>query len=53
MHGYTFQGQRYDRGNRVDFLAANLAFALSGGDIGGQDDLGENLLSGLRAIINN
>ena len=53
MHGYKFQGQRYDRGNRVGFLAANLAFALSEGDIGGQGDLGENFLSGLRGIINN
>ena len=52
LHGYKFQGQRYDCGSRLGFLAANLAFALSHGDKGGQADLGENLRSVLRDIIN-
>ena len=43
LHGYQFQGKRYDCGNRVGFLAANLAFALSPSGAGGQRDLGENL----------
>lgn len=51
LHGYKFQGQRYDCGNRVGFLAANLAFALSQGDTGGQGDLDENLRSVLRDFI--
>ena len=51
LHGYKFQGQRYDCGNRVGFLAANLAFALSQGDTGGQGDLGENLRSVLHDIM--
>ena len=51
LHGYKFQGQRYDCGNRAGFLAANLAFALSQGDTGGQGDLGENLRSVLREFI--
>lgn len=32
MHGFRFQGQRYDCGNRDGFLEANLAFALAQGD---------------------
>jgi len=36
----------------VGFLAANLAFALSQGNTGGQGDLGENLRSVLRDIMN-
>ena len=51
LHGYKFQGQRYDCGNRVGFLAANLAFALSQGDAGGHGDLGENLRSVLGDIL--
>ena len=53
LHGYKFQGQRYDCGNRVGFLAANLAFALSQGDTGEQGDLGENLRSVLHDIMKN
>ena len=52
LHGYKFQGQRFDCGNRVGFLAANLAFALSHGDTGGQGDLAEKLRPILRDIIN-
>jgi len=51
LHGYKFQGKRYDCGNRVGFLAANLAFALSPSGAGGQGDLGENLRSALRDIM--
>ena len=51
LHGYKFQGTRYDCGNRVGFLAANLAFALSPSGAGGQGDLGENLRSVLRDIM--
>ena len=51
LHGYKFQGKRYDCGNRVGFLAANLAFALSSSGAGGQGDLGENLRSVLRDIM--
>ena len=46
LYGYKFQGQRYDCGSRVGFLLANLAFALSQGDTGGQDDLGEKFAFG-------
>lgn len=51
LHGYKFQGKRYDCGNRVGFLAANLAFALSSSGAGGPSDLGENLRSVLRDIM--
>jgi UTP-glucose-1-phosphate uridylyltransferase len=51
LHGYKFQGKRYDCGNRVGFLAANLAFALSQSGAGGQGDLGENLRSVMRDIM--
>lgn len=51
LHGYKFQGQRYDCGSRVGFLAANLAFALSQSDTSGHGDLGENLRSMLRDFM--
>ena len=51
LHGFKFEGARYDCGNRVGFLAANLAFALSQSGAGGQSDLGENLRSVLRDIM--
>lgn len=51
LNGYKFQGKRYDCGNRVGFLAANLAFALSSSGAGGPSDLGENLRSVLRDIM--
>ena len=51
LHGYKFQGKRYDCGNRVGFLAANLAFALSSSGAGEQGDLGENLRSVLCDIM--
>ena len=51
LHGYKFKGKRYDCGNRAGFLAANLAFALSPSGAGGQGDLGENLRSALREIM--
>ena len=52
LHGYKFQGKRFDCGNRVGFLAANLAFALSSSGAGEHSDLGENLRSVLREIVN-
>jgi UTP-glucose-1-phosphate uridylyltransferase len=51
LHGLKFQGKRYDCGNRVGFLAANLAFALSQSGASDQSDLGENLRSVLRDIM--
>ena len=51
LHGYKFQGQRYDCGNRVGFLAANLAFALSQAGADRQSGLGENLGPVLRDIM--
>ena len=33
FHGMRFEGERYDCGDRADFVAANLAFALSRSDL--------------------
>jgi UTP--glucose-1-phosphate uridylyltransferase len=34
FHGYRFEGKRYDCGDKVGFIEANVAFALSRADIG-------------------
>ena len=34
FHGYRFEGKRYDCGDKVGFLEANIAFALARADIG-------------------
>ena len=34
FHGLRFQGTRYDCGDRVGFLEANIAFALESLDLG-------------------
>ncbi len=36
FHGYRFEGKRYDCGDKVGFLQANIAFALARPDIGEQ-----------------
>ncbi len=36
FHGYRFEGKRYDCGDKVGFLEANIAFALARSDIGEQ-----------------
>ena len=36
FHGFTFDGQRYDCGDKAGFIEANLAIALSRADIGPQ-----------------
>jgi len=36
FHGYRFEGKRYDCGDKVGFLEANIAFALARADIGEQ-----------------
>jgi UTP--glucose-1-phosphate uridylyltransferase len=33
FHGYRFEGKRYDCGNRLGFIEANIAFALERGDM--------------------
>lgn len=43
--GYEFEGQRYDAGDRVGFLKANIAYALK------RDDLREPLLAYLREVV--
>ena len=34
FHGFTFDGQRYDCGDKAGYIQANLAIALARGDIG-------------------
>ena len=34
FHGYTFDGQRYDCGDKAGYIQANLALALARDDIG-------------------
>ena len=34
FHGFTFDGQRYDCGDKAGYVQANLAIALARGDIG-------------------
>ncbi len=36
FHGFRFEGKRYDCGDKVGFLEANIAFALARADIGEQ-----------------
>jgi len=35
FHGYRFEGQRFDCGDKIGFFEANLAFALERDDLGG------------------
>jgi UTP--glucose-1-phosphate uridylyltransferase len=34
FYGYRFEGKRYDCGDKVGFIEANVAFALKRADIG-------------------
>ena len=43
--GYRFEGKRYDAGDRLGYLKANIAFALK------REDLRDSLLAWLRAIV--
>lgn len=36
FHGFTFDGRRYDCGDKAGYIEANLAVALSRDDIGPQ-----------------
>jgi UTP--glucose-1-phosphate uridylyltransferase len=36
FHGFRFEGKRYDCGDKVGFLEANIAFALRRPDMGGK-----------------
>jgi len=36
FHGYRFEGRRFDCGDKVGFLEANIAFALERPDMGDQ-----------------
>lgn len=45
MHGYSFDGKRYDAGNKLGFLIANVEFALRDKELG--EDFGR-YLSGLK-----
>jgi UTP--glucose-1-phosphate uridylyltransferase len=44
--GYRFEGQRYDAGDRLGYLKANVAYALK------RDELREPLLAYLRTLVN-
>jgi UTP--glucose-1-phosphate uridylyltransferase len=46
FHGFTFDGQRYDCGDKAGYVQANLAIAMARGDIGpGIRDFATNLLA--------
>jgi len=46
FHGFTFDGQRYDCGDKAGYVQANLAIAMVRGDIGpGIRDFATNLLA--------
>ncbi len=45
FHGYRFRGTRYDCGDKVGFLLANLAFGLV------RPDMSEKLRAGLRNLV--
>lgn len=45
FHGYRFVGKRYDCGDKVGFLEANIAFALR------RPDLGDKLRTALSALL--
>lgn len=45
FHGYRFEGKRYDCGDKVGFLEANIAFALK------RPDLGDKLRTALSALL--
>ena len=46
FHGFTFDGQRYDCGDKAGYIQANLAIALARDDIGpGIRDFATNLLA--------
>ena len=36
FHGYRFEGKRFDCGDKVGFIEANIAFALEHEEIGGK-----------------
>ena len=46
FHGYKFEGQTFDCGDKVGFLEANIAFALR------RPDMAEKLRAALRPLIN-
>ena len=50
LHGYKFQGRRYDCGNRVGFLRP-ISLLRCRRAVRGQSDLGENLRAVLRDIM--
>jgi UTP--glucose-1-phosphate uridylyltransferase len=35
FHGFRFEGQRFDCGTKIGFVAANVAFAMQRDDLGG------------------
>jgi len=45
FHGYRFDGVRYDCGDKLGFLQANIAFALE------RDDLGPGLMEWLKTRL--
>jgi UTP--glucose-1-phosphate uridylyltransferase len=45
FHGYRFEGKRYDCGDKVGFLEANIAFALR------RPDIGDKLRVALEALL--
>ena len=46
FHGYRFEGKRYDCGDKVGFLEANIAFALR------RPDIGDKLRAALEPLLN-
>ena len=44
MHGFRFEGERYDCGSKAGYLQATVAFALA------REDLREELLTYLRQV---
>jgi UTP--glucose-1-phosphate uridylyltransferase len=45
FHGYRFEGKRYDCGDKIGFLEANIAFALR------RPDFGDTLRVALEALL--
>ncbi len=46
FHGLRFEGRRFDCGDKVGFLEANIAYAVS------RDDMGDDVLAMLRPYVN-
>jgi UTP--glucose-1-phosphate uridylyltransferase len=46
FHGFTFDGQRYDCGDKAGYIEANLAVALS------RDDIGPHVRAFARSLVN-